>query len=309
MQVVPAEHIIPKNIGGTVVTYQVCGTCNNLFSTFDSYLNRHRHIYDSYKNISSPKDLSIEFRFVDHFTNLPGGGCVKFVPKSSNLEVISSKIGDGKFICDCNSSEKNDIYLQKVSKVQKKYNISNEFITNHVKKYHKFKKESIPGSVFRDDFLISNFELKINENTSYVQNTMYAQIPHRFIAKACVEYSSLLGISQEIANIEDLKTHAKEGGLEGVKLQFFEDIASPKDGNPCHFIIFSAKQFVIAFLGKWGVAVNIEWQNEPKLFYLVNDLIRKKLFECSYKNNEMICKYEIEFSNHNATRRPTNIKR
>lgn len=306
----PAEHIIPNNIGGTVVTYDVCKKCNHALSATDVELHKQRHIYDSYKNIENTHDLKLVFRFIESYAENTDGSIVKLVPKSTSNKIIRSKISENVIVSDCSITDKEDEYLNIVKNIKNKYQLSDSFISKHLERYYKFIHDSIPGSIYRDNFLTRNIEIRINLTNATKQTVMNAKTPHRFIAKACVEYASLFGFSDQILNIDILKKHALLGGFEETHLKFFENMPLDNIGRPYHIISFTNNQFSVTFFGKYGVAVNINWKNEPIVKRIANDLIHKRLFECFYENGCIeISKKEIVFKRHNESRRTTHKRR
>lgn len=274
---VSPEHIIPGNIGGTVVTYQVCDECNTFFSSFDAELHRHRNIYDAYHSIQA-KTKRIEFRFLESHVDFENGTKVKTVPKSSSRKIVTTKLGEGEFVCSNDCDEKNDPAIGHMRKIAIREKIPTYIPEEHLAKYLDFKKKSNKQDVFKDE----RFHITASRESSFGQeiNLMNAKTPHRFVAKACAEFAHLMECATEIANIDLIKKHALQGGLEGKQLHFYQDDMVRKDGLYYHVIFFTEKQFKIAFFSKFGVAIDITWRSHPRSLIIANDLVKKKLFYC-----------------------------
>ena len=284
-QKVSPEHIIPKNIGGTVVTYQVCGKCNTIFSKIDAELNRNRNIYDAYVSIQE-KTKALEFRFFESYVDFEHDTKVKTIPKSSSKKIVTTKIRDDEFICDRDCDEQNDPVIGHMKKIAKQEKIPIQILNAHLEKYNHFKLNTDKKEDFKDDlFRITAFH---ESSTGQEMNLMNAKPPHRFVAKACVEFAHLMEFSHEIVNIDLIRMHSLEGGLEGKKLHFHQEDTGRKNGLLCHLICFTEKQFQIHFFSKFGVALDIEWRARPVSLIVANDCVEKKFLYCQETDNGVV---------------------
>ncbi len=252
---VHAEHIIPKNIGGSVLTYHVCNNCNTLFSKIDAELNKQRHIYDAYIEIEREKKPNLKFHFMEAFYQDEEGDKIQFVPISNSNDLITKKYSKNKYVFSFDTDERKDAFIGIIKKIAKKYSISDSFIEGHLAPYREFRKRSKSGDVYKERFLAYT-DVVANSTKIEKKTVMNAKTPHRFIAKACAEYAHLLGISDRIKNLNLIKKHATVGGFEGNGLEFFVSETDIKKPSEYHFILFTRKQFQIIFFGKWGASVN-----------------------------------------------------
>ncbi len=308
MMAVHAEHVIPRNIGGTVVTYHVCNKCNtDVFSEIDAELNRQRFIYDAYKEISTEKRPALKFHFMEAFAIDENGTKLPFVPKSDRNEMIPTKIAEGQFIGPLDVDESKDTFISLIRKIGRKYDISPQFIENHLQPYRIFRSNAKDGDIYRERFL-TNANVEIVESTRVKQTIMNAKTPHRFIAKACAEFAHLFGIADGIANMGVIKKHALVGGLEGKPLNFFVDETDIEKAREFHIVLFTAKQFMVIFFGRWGAAVDIEWEMDPSLVYVANNVSSRKLVLCKHEGNQLVTtNMVVGIKEHDQYRLRTNI--
>ncbi|MDG5816455.1 HNH endonuclease [Chitinispirillales bacterium ANBcel5] len=292
MLTVDAEHIIPRNVGGTVVTYQVCNVCNKKLSRFDAELNRQGEIYSAYKEIQSDKKPPLEFRFKEAALTYNDSLNAKMIPKSTVNEIITTEIRKNEFVCSLDAEDKCDPFIGRIYKIQKKYKIPVEFIQRHLQPYREFRTKAVPGSVYHERTL-TNMDVEITHSVGKYEYVMSKKTPHRFLAKACVEYAHLLGFQDKIVNLPDIAEHALNGGLEGKKLFFY--IGETDMGCPSHFhtILFTTKQFTIYFFGKKGFSIEIKWKKEPFRFIFANDILNKTLVLCREEKDQLISTNEV----------------
>lgn len=307
MLTVHAEHIIPRNVGGTVVTYHVCNVCNKKLSLFDAELNRQGEIYAAYKEIQTDKKPTLEFRFKEATLTYKDGFKARMIPKSTVNEIITTEIRKNEFVCSLEAKDKCDPLIGRIYKIQRKYKITDEFIQEHLKPYRDFLTKAVPGSVYRERTL-TNMDVEITQSIGKHEHVMSKKTPHRFLAKACVEYAHLLGFQNKIANLPDIAEHALNGGL-GEKKLFF-NVGETDIGCPSHYhtILFTSTQFTIYFFGKIGFSIGIKWKKEPFRFFFANDILNKNLVLCREEKDQLLTTNEgFIFHEHQRIGRRTHI--
>ncbi len=121
---------------------------------------------------------------------------------------------------------------------------------------------------------------------------MNGKTPHRFLAKACVEFAYYLGIQDKIENIETLKVHALKGTkLNEIKANEQNRLDIPS--YPFHVIQFTEHQFHFHFFMKYTTAIGISWLGKPEEIFMAYDLNSEKLFKCVLEGNELKITNEI----------------
>jgi len=95
------EHIIPENIGGTVIIDNVCKYCNSKFgSEVDIKLIKNRHIYDAYHKLNKKFDLDLKFEFKDSFYHMTDGIRINVSKRSDEEKTLVTKTGENEFVID-----------------------------------------------------------------------------------------------------------------------------------------------------------------------------------------------------------------
>ncbi|MCP4648596.1 MAG: hypothetical protein GY853_00765 [PVC group bacterium] len=311
---VPPEHIIPSSIDGTVVTYNVCLKCNStLGSQVDKELNEHRHVWDARKKHNKLPPSKKPFRFKKKYTISSNGSKTPLVPLSNSNQIITHYLPDGGIRADRNCPPKNDPYIIWLNKERKKVGLSDEDFQPHIDQFLEAReKGSYQGrKIYRDWFFTGQDCFFNEEQTQRAESIMATDTPHRFIAKACVEYSHLLHIEDEIKNMDDLKNHAFQGGLEGTKPHFYQQVHEGDIYYPCHTIAITDNKFIIGIYDIYFVAVDIEWWSEPKIITFIDDFTNKTLRLCTMKNDtiEINTMESFDFRDHDDLGRPTHIRR
>jgi hypothetical protein len=186
-------------------------------------------------------------------------------------------------VFDPNCTRKEDPFIHKLKQYRKKYSISENFIeTQCIAPYLEFKKKALPGSFYKDPFF--SLKGKILENSFPRMSEMPTNTPTRFIAKACVEFASLLNFLEDIANADDLVQHARNNhAIENLSFHYKD--SGLINANPHHIIAFTEMYFILGIYGKVFFAVDISWKMKKEPLYISNDLKEKKLRLC-FENEE-----------------------
>lgn len=276
------EHIIPESIGGNVIINNVCIDCNSKFgSQVDIKLTKNKNIYDSYTELSKVHNLNLEFSFRDAYFEMSNGQKIKAAKRSSKKKTLITKTTENNFVLD---KDDDKFIIQYLRKKGKRKNLSASIINNVIEDYKKW--NSVKQ--FDDEFYNELFEITIqnNEDDAVFYYLMDAETPHRFLAKACVEFAYLFNIANQIKNIEILKSHAIYGNqLQNISV--FQEVH--KEINPCpfHYIIFDSTQFVLGLFCQFNFALNIYWHDKPYNLRFANDLLSKSLVYCEEKNGRL----------------------
>jgi len=275
-----AEHIIPESVGGSVIIYQVCKLCNSILGTeVDADLNRHRHIYDAYRKTKSSKKPQLRFNFISSSFESGDGIEIKLVRNSLSDKIQPTETAENQFIIDPKDNKFVINYMKKKGTLK---GFSGKYIEDQIAEYLRWAKSKKAD----DSYVNESFELQVNLHSnppSPRKTTMSGTTPHRFLAKACVEFAFLFGIQNQIENIETLKKHA----LYGTELNSIScnDEQVWDKAIPYHIITFFNNQFQIHFFGCHGFAVHIQRDSSFPNFTLANDIINKVLLVCQYEED------------------------
>jgi len=275
------EHIIPKSIGGSITINNVCIDCNSKFgSEVDIKLTKNKHIYDSYTELSKIHNLNLKFSFKDAYYEISNGQKIKAVNRSNTRKVLTTKTDDNNFIIDNNDPK---FVIQSLRKKGKRKNLSDSIINKVIEDYKKWNSEK-KG----DEFYNELFEITVqnNEDNATFNYIMDADTPHRFIAKACVEFAYLFNIDDQIKNIEVLKFHALYGN-QIKNISVFQEVHKEITPCPFHYIKFDNSQFVIGLFCQFNFALNIYWKDKTSHLKFANNLLTKKLVYCEEKNERL----------------------
>lgn len=276
------EHIIPESIGGSVVINSVCINCNSKFgSEVDVKLTRNRHLYDSYAALAKKRDFNLDFVFSDAYYEMSNGQKVKAAKRSNTSKVLVTKTDKNNFILDKDDEK---FIIQYLHKKGNQKRLSPSEIIKVIEGYKEWNRVKKIGEEFYNEL----FEIKILYKTddAIFYNIMDADTPHRFLAKACVEFAYLFKLTNQIQNIDILKSHALNGNqLDHISI--FQEVH--KEINPCpfHFIIFEDTQFIIGLFCQFNFALKIYWKDEPKNLRYANNLLSKKLVYCEEINGRL----------------------
>lgn len=276
------EHIIPENIGGSVVINNVCVDCNSKFgSEVDITLTKNKHIYDSYIDLTQKLNLNLGFSFRDAYYEMSNGQKIKASRKNKLRKALITEVNKNEFITD---KDEEIFYIQYLRGKGKQKNLSDFIINQVIEEYKRWNEAKKVG----DEFYNQLFEITIqaNENNATFNYIMDADTPHRFLAKACVEFAYLFNIENQLNNIEILKSHA----LYGNKLQnisIFQEVHNEIAPCPFHYILFDNTQFVIGLFCQFNFALEINWKEKPYIQRFANNLMNKKLVYCEIHNGRL----------------------
>ncbi len=266
------EHIIPESIGGIVTISNVCRDCNSKLGTeVDSELNKHRHIYDAFSAIKKQYEIDLEFHFNDTYFEDERGNQIKVAKSNKSSKIIPTKIREGDFVIDHSDTK---FIKNQITRIAKRQGIPDHVAQQKITDYLYFNKHCQLGDIYVDEI----FDITVNpERKDRIRKTfMSGKTPHRFLAKACVEFAHLLRIQDEIENLETLRSHALNGDkLEQIKC--FEQLRNDMDAKPIHLIQFTPHQFHIHFFMKYATSITIGWKHESLEIYLGNDIMTKHL--------------------------------
>lgn len=276
------EHIIPESIGGNIIINNVCVDCNSKFgSEIDIKLTRNKHIYDSYRELSKEFNLNLEFSFNDAYYQLSNGQKVKAVKRSKERKALINKIAKNEFITD---KDEERFYIQYLRNKGKQKNLSEPEINKVIDDFKHWNRNNYLG----EDFYNELFELTIKtkeDNVSF-NYIMDVNTPHRYLAKACVEFAYLFNIANKIKNIEILKAHALKGNqLQNISL--FQEVHKEITPCPFHFIRFENTQFIMILFCQFNFALDIEWEDKPINLRFANNLVSKKFVHCILKDGRL----------------------
>jgi hypothetical protein len=124
---------------------------------------------------------------------------------------------------------------------------------------------------------------------------MSGTTPHRFLAKACVEFAYLFGLQNEILNLDILRKHARYG-TELDSVRCYEELIWDRSIQ-YHVISFGSNQFQIHFFSRYGFAIEVSWQHSAPDLIFVNDIVHKVLLDCkSEADGVLITNQMIEFN-------------
>jgi hypothetical protein len=276
------EHIIPESIGGSVILNNVCIDCNSRFgSEIDSELTKNYHIYNSYKELAKKFALDFEFSFKDAYFETPDGIKIKAAKKSSKKRTLITKTDPDIFIID---NDDNKFIPQYISKKGKEKKLSDSVIKKAFNNYNTWNRTKQIGNEYHDDLF--EFSITLNEKEATFHYIMEADTPHRYLAKACVEFANLFNISDKINNIHILKSHAMNGD-QLQNIVFFQEVHKEVKSRPCHYIIFTETQFVIGIFCQFIFALEIKWNGKPQNLVFANNMLTKKLVYCNLINGKM----------------------
>ncbi len=266
------EHIISECIGGIVTVKNVCIDCNSkLGAEVDSELNRQRHIYDAYLELRKQHEIDLEFHFSETYFEDELGNKIKFAKSQKGNKINPTKTEEGVFVIDHSDTE---FIENRIKRIAKKQGISEKIARQKIVEYLYFNKFSKPGDIYVDE--IFDIIVKPEKKDRIRKTIMSGNTPHRFLAKAYVEFCHLLLIQDEIENLEALRLHALNGDKFG-EIECFEQIRNDTISTPIHLIQFTPHQFHIHFFMKYATSININWKRDPLEIYLGNDVSNKCL--------------------------------
>jgi HNH endonuclease len=173
------EHIIPRNVGGSVVTYQVCETCNSIFgSEVDSELIMHAHIFEAYKELDRMQKPDIKFVFRESAFETPKGLEIKVSRDSLSSRIRPTKISETEFIVDISDTK---FVFDYIKKERKQKGFSDEFISEQISDYLQWAKSKQANESYINEKLeLTAFSIWVNRNIHNVQtNQVYR------LAKLC----------------------------------------------------------------------------------------------------------------------------
>lgn len=269
------EHIIPENIGGSVIIDSVCKCCNSKFgSEVDNKLIKNRQIYDAYHKIEKYYSLDLKFEFKDAFCHLEDGTRINASLRSNENKTLTTKLNKDLFLIDNNNTE---FIVKYIKSISKKETISDSIIEKSIANYVNWHNDSKSSKEHTDE--IMGFTIEKREDSVKYNNIMTSDTPLRFIAKACVEFSYLFGIENKIGNIIDLKNHALYG-IQNRDLKYYQEINEDIEPIPAHIIIFEDTQFIIGLFAQVFFSVAMNWLGEISQLRFANNLITKKLIYC-----------------------------
>lgn len=309
---IPPEHIIPRSIDGSIVAYNVCAKCNNdLGSEVDCELNRNRHIWDGRKRHKELPPPQKPFIFKSKFAITPDGTKVPLVPNSGSDQILTHTLKDSGTRVDRRCPPENDFYFQWLKKQLEMVGTSTEEQKKHFERYLRAReKGSYLGKKIYRDWLFTGMEAFFGEEENIaVHSLMSTTVPHRFIAKVCLEYAHLLNFEKEIENIKEIKEHALNGGLEGTALHFYNEVSKESDIFPCHIFAFTKSQFVVGIYDSYFIGVDIKWREKPMEFIYADDFVNRLLRVCIERDGffEIFLDRSFDFKEHALLGRPTHL--
>jgi HNH endonuclease len=273
------EHIIPENISGTITIDNVCKGCNDIFrSEVDNKLIENLYIHDAYQKLKKRGvDLKLIFKYKDAFITLPDGTKIKVSRRSNEEKTLTNRINEDKFIYDTNDPK---FIIDIIKSKKKDKNISNKSISE----YLNWNRNENSSKLHEDKLFHYISEKRIDEvKYNYI---MQGETPLRFIAKACVEFAYLFGISNNIKNINELKIHALKN-IQDTNLKYHQEINNNIAPIPFHIIAFKHNQFIISLFAQVNFSVDILWSVKPLQLLFANNLIKKKLVYCEEINGKL----------------------
>jgi len=273
------EHIIPENIGGSVITYQVCKSCNSTLGSYaDSELNKHRHIYDAYQKLQTKGKPELQFRFHKSTFIRSDGTKINVSNKSDSAKIQVTRLSENEFTIAPND---NKFILKYMKKKGKQKGISEKYVTNQITDYLEWSKSKQVSDSYEDEAL----ELQVNfcSSVSSRKTIMSGKTPLRFLTKACVEFVYLLGLQDNITNLNILRKHA----LHGTDLSLIRSNEEPiwEKAIPFHIIAFHNNQFQIHFFAQYGFSIEIELKKSMPNISLANDITNKSLHVCKSEDD------------------------
>lgn len=266
------EHIIPESIGGIATIKTVCRDCNSKLGTeVDSELNRQRHIYDAYSDVRKQSKIDLQFHFSETYFDDEEGNKIKLSKSNRSDKIIPTVTGEGAFTIDHSDTK---FIKNQIKRIAKKQGISDTITQKKIAEYLYFNKYSQPGDIYVDE--IFDIIIKHGRKDRIRKTFMSGKTPHRFLAKACVEFAHLLRIQDEIENLKILRLHALNGDKLD-KIECFEQLINDTEAKPIHLIQFTPRQFHIHFFMKYAASIKINWRNEALEVFLGNDIATKHL--------------------------------
>lgn len=276
---VPPEHIIPESIGGKkgVTIKNVCASCNHkLGSAVDSGLNRQRHIFDGFKEIPVDQKPSLEFWFKDRFYIDNLGRKVKYSKSYKKSRGIPTRIGDELII----DPEDKKTIKKLLLKAANYYDISSELVQKELDRLEKFNQRCKDNDQYKGKYIPIKIRISKHQDIK-ISNMMEGETPHRFVAKACVEFAYGLGIEKKIRNLDSLKKHARFGDqIDAGTISLWQEIRPKTKALPVHIIKFAKNQFHFYFFAKYVAAVNIVWEGDPCEILVAYDIPTGNLLQC-----------------------------
>lgn len=276
------EHIIPENIGGTIIIHSVCKCCNDIFGhDVDCLLIKNRNIYDAYKKMEKFVDLNLKFEFKDAFCHLTDGTRIKTSLRSNEDKSLTTKVKKDLFFLDRNDTE---FIVKYIKSICKKDKLPKDIMNDSINNYIIWHNNSNSPKEYTDEYM--GFTIEKREDDVKYNNLMSADTPVRFIAKACVEFSYLFGIQNKIVNLEELKNHSLYD-MQNTDLKYYQQINDSIDPIPFHVIIFENTQFIIGLFAKVYFGVDINWVGQASQLRFANNLITRKLIYCTENSGRL----------------------
>jgi len=268
------EHIIPENVGGSVISYQVCSGCNSILGSHaDSELNKHRHIYDAFQKLQTKDKPELQFRFNKSIFTRSDGAKINVSNKSNSARIQTTRLSQNEFIIAPND---NKFIIKYMKKKGKQKGFSEKYVANQITDYLEWSKSKRVGDSYKNEAL--ELHANFRSSVSNRKTLMSGKTPHRFIAKACVEFVYLLGLQDNIINLNILRKHA----LRGTDLNLIRCNEEPiwEKAIPFHIIAFHNNQFQIHFFAQYGFSIEIELKRAMPNITLANDINNKSLHVC-----------------------------
>lgn len=276
------EHIIPENVGGSVIIESVCKICNSTFgSEVDNKLIENRHIYDSYKEIENNSNLNLKFEFKDAFCHLEDGTRISASLRSNENKSLITRVDKDLFFLDNKDAE---FIIKYIKSICKKDKLPESILNNSIDNYVQWHNNPNSSKKYSDERMGFAIEKRVDD-VKY-NNIMSGDTPLRFIAKACVEFSYLFGIQNKVGNLNALKNHALYG-IQNVDLKYYQEINDGIDPIPLHVIIFEDTQFIIGLFAQVYFGVAIDWLDEVSQLRFANNLITKELVYCKENSGRL----------------------
>jgi hypothetical protein len=267
------EHVIPESIGGVLTINYLCRDCNSeLGSKADVDLNKHRNIYDTYQKVKDKLGKELKFHFIDSHLEYNDGTRIKASKTNIGRKIVPTKLENGQgFLLDESSD---DWIIHNIRLRAKDLCMGVSDTERIISRYLFFKLQAGPGDRFYDR--ATGVSVLFHQTNVTPVNTMKMDIPHRFVAKACVEVAHIYGYQDEIVEIDLLREHALYGNHFN-DLQFRESYY-PENPFPGHTLVFHNNEFSVQFFSTYAAGVIINWRNQPKPGVLVNHVSEKEAY-------------------------------
>ena len=273
----PPEHIIPENIGGKLVLYNICEICNKkMGSEVDAELIEQRHIFDTFKKIDKNKRPNLDFQFKSAFYHDKNGNKIRLSRRYKDSRISPTRVSPGRIIMDQNDRK---TLNQNIKALVNKLNLGKNVFKQIIREIDDFREISKDGDIYRNDKYGITIECTQSKNL-VATNLMSGKTPHRFLAKACIEFAYGLRLDKKIRNIETLREHALKGGLENTSVKIWEEVRTQSEAKPLHIIKYTHNQFHFYFFQKYVAGLSISWIGKPTPITVVHDICSGDLLEC-----------------------------